>query len=338
MRIATLVAACLLAAGMLTPVAASAAPQPDGVSTTALVLRKPSFVSLRAPRLRAVRAGAHVAVTGVVTGGRYRTVRLELSTPTGWMSIRTATASASGRYTLPVPTDWYYTGLLRTSVVADGTFAAASSPTAFRMRVSPAYRPGGHARQWTLEGYGARVRWDPCRPITYQVNLTGGPRRALPQIRQALRQAHAATGLRFVYAGRTRAIPYRTDHRGPAAGTADLTIAFGTARQVRNLRGSLVGWGGYTSSGSRIVRGAVVLDAQARLRPGFGAGPTWGTLMLHEIGHALGLDHVAERREVMHAGINPSSQGHYQAGDLAGLRRMGAMGGCVPGGPLRLVG
>ncbi len=334
MRIVTLVAAALLAAGTLTPVAASAAPQSAGMSATALVLGEPSFVSLRAPRLQAVRAGAHLAVSGVVTGGRYRTVRLELSTPTGWMSVGTTTTTASGHYTVTEPTDWYYTGILRTSVVADATFAAASSPIAFPMRVSPSYRPGGHASQWTLEAPGGQVRWDPCRPITYQVNVTGGPRRALDQIREALRQAHAATGLRFVYAGRTRAIPYRTDHRGPVAGTADLTIGFGTARQVRNLRGSLVGWGGYTSSGPRIVRGAVVLDSQARLRPGFGVGPTWGTLMLHEIGHALGLDHVAERREVMHAGINPSSQGHYQAGDLAGLRRMGAMGGCVLDGPL----
>jgi hypothetical protein len=324
MRIATLLAAALFAAATLTPVAASAAPQSAGTS-----------ISLRAPRLQAVRAGAHLAVSGVVTGGRSRTVRLELSTPTGWMSVGTTTTTASGHYTVTVPTDWYYAGILRASVVGDATFAAASSPTVFWMRVSPSYRPGGHARQWTLEQPGGQVRWDPCRPITYQVNLNGGPRRALGQIREALRQAHAATGLRFVYAGRTRAIPYRTDHQGPAAGTADLTIGFGTARQVRNLRGSLVGWGGYTSAGPRIVRGAVVLDSQARLRPGFGVGPTWGTLMLHEIGHALGLDHVAERREVMHAGINPSSQGHYQAGDLAGLRRLGAMGGCVPDGPLR---
>jgi hypothetical protein len=291
--------------------------------------KKPSSITLTAPAARATTVGARrLAVTGRVNGGSARTVRLELRTPRGWMGLATDVTDGSGRYAIRVPTDWYYSGVLRTRVVATDRYDAASSAT-FPMRVRPDYRPGGHANQ---HSFTSRARWNPCQAISYKVNRVGGPRRSLSQIKHALRLVHRATGLRFVYKGSTNAVAYRTDGKGPSRSDADLTIGFGTVRQVAGLRGSVVGLGGTAWSGGQIVAGVVVMERGARLKPGFGSGPTWGTLMLHEIGHAMGLGHVGQPREVMYPAINRQSRGRYQAGDLAGLRRLGATGGCLDGG------
>jgi hypothetical protein len=57
-------------------------------------------------------------------------------------------------------------------------------------------------------------------------------------------------------------------------------------------------------------------------------GPSLMSLLLHELGHAMGLGHVAAKSEVMHEGLGPWSRPYYGPGDLAGLARLGAARGC----------
>ncbi len=297
------------------------------------VVTDPSTITLAKPAVAAVTAGTALTVTGRVGGPDPggRAVRLELATRTGWTGLATVRTDATGGYTVEVPTDWYYSGRLRARVISTGTDADAVSTTTFPMRVRPGYRPGGHAHQWhpLVRGY----RWNPCAPISYRVNLTGAPKHALAQVRRAFARVHAATGLTFAYDGHTTAIPYRTDHRGSRRSGADFTLAFGTERQVHGLAGSTIGLGGWlTGSSGEIQEGAAVLDRHAHLHSGFRTGATWGSLLLHEIGHAMNLDHARERNEVMHAGLGSFSPGRYQAGDLTGLARLGATGGCLGGG------
>ena len=55
----------------------------------------------------------------------------------------------------------------------------------------------------------------------------------------------------------------------------------------------------------------------------------WGvTLLLHEIGHLVGLDHADAPTQVMNEGSDDETF-DYGAGDLRGLRALGA-GACVP--------
>lgn len=64
---------------------------------------------------------------------------------------------------------------------------------------------------------------------------------------------------------------------------------------------------------------------------GFGPGVTWGRIMLHELGHVVGLGHVSDPNQVMHGPItDPSSATNsaYGIGDLAGLRLLGRQAGC----------
>lgn len=77
----------------------------------------------------------------------------------------------------------------------------------------------------------------------------------------------------------------------------------------------------------------VTLERNSRLKPGFGAGQTWGVLLLHELGHAMGMDHARDGKQVMAPSISPRSLADYQAGDLTGLRKVGAMGGCPRAAP-----
>ena len=55
--------------------------------------------------------------------------------------------------------------------------------------------------------------------------------------------------------------------------------------------------------------------------------------MLHEIGHALGLQHVTERQQTMYPVVLADRLAEYHRGDLAGLRTVGRAAGCMPTSP-----
>ena len=98
--------------------------------------------------------------------------------------------------------------------------------------------------------------------------------------------------------------------------------------------GSTAGIGGAISTSVnggpwRYVRGGVAIDATQKLpAKGFGKGASPGTLLLHELAHALGLDHVRTASQVMYPSLRSTHRGRFEAGDLAGLRAVGAAQGC----------
>jgi hypothetical protein len=187
--------------------------------------------------------------------------------------------------------------------------------------------------QWSREDPSFPFRWDPCEPISYRVNLGGTPHRNLREVRRALQQVAAATGFTFLYAGRTHGVPFargRSANR-PIPGQG-LVIAWTTPRRVPALAGNVVGVGGPGVSyhrdrtGWQITSAGVAIDkaGAAHLRRGMVDGPSLMSLLLHELGHAMGLGHVASKHEVMHQGLGPWSRPHYGPGDLAGLAQVGA--------------
>jgi hypothetical protein len=326
--------ACLLTMSCLVPLgAASAAPTSATPISAATQSLEPTTLSLAAPGIAEAALGSRVPVSGVASGAAGRPVDLELRTPDGWTRLARTATDATGAYALPVPTDWYLRGSLRVAAPATGDQLAAVSP-GFDLSVVPAYGPRGVSTDWGRLVQG--VRWDPCAgPITWKVNPAGVTDRRIAELKQAFRILHEGSGLTFSYAGQTDAVPYRTDGRTPARSDADFTVAFSTARQTSGLAGTVVGRGGVTyRSTGEVVHGLVVLDKAARLSAGFGTGPTWGTLMLHELGHAVGLAHAGGLVQAMHSGITSRSRGSYQAGDLNGLSRQGVAAGCFPAAAL----
>ena len=81
---------------------------------------------------------------------------------------------------------------------------------------------------------------------------------------------------------------------------------------------------------SRAVAGGVVLNAHqiGRLANGFGRGYTWGEVIMHELGHVMGLAHTSARRQIMSPHVT-RRRATWGAGDLAGLRRVGDRHGCL---------
>jgi hypothetical protein len=141
------------------------------------------------------------------------------------------------------------------------------------------------------------------------------------------------TGLHFKYVGPTGLL-YLGDHAlevGP-----DIVVAWSNASGVLALAGGIVGLGGGwalpvgADVANQIVSGYVVLDRDALLTGGFTLGgmPTWGQVMEHEIGHAVGLGHAHGAQQVMFASVGADDH-QFGAGDLAGLARAGAAAGCL---------
>jgi hypothetical protein len=201
---------------------------------------------------------------------------------------------------------------------------------------------GGYAFERTQEGSTTDpVTWDPCRAIHYVVSGTA-PAGAAQVISQAVAEVSQASGLHFVNDGTTTEKPsstvraaYQPNRYG--ARWAPLLIAWTTPTQEADLAGGNIGLGGgygLTAPDGRVtyVSGDVSLDtpqiAQELARGGQKFVPAIRALVLHELGHALGLAHVSDPTQVMYpeARIQVTALG---AGDRRGLAALGS-GTCEP--------
>ena len=186
---------------------------------------------------------------------------------------------------------------------------------------------------------GRPVRYDPCTPIHYTVNLAEAPANAMTDLQEAVRRISAATGLSFVYDGESTEIP--TSHRELhganvlASGWPPVIVAWAKPGESDLLTNGSVGEGGSTWSGfpghEVYVTGLVVIDSTQndRLASGFG-GRSLGAVLMHELGHLVGLDHVNDTTQMMYPTVT-GKPAQYGAGDLAGLKLLGAEQGCFSG-------
>lgn len=185
------------------------------------------------------------------------------------------------------------------------------------------------------------VRYDPCSPLAYVVNLANAPAGGLEDVHHAVELTAAATGLEFVYEGETNE---------PVDGTRP---TYQPERYGARWPPVLIGWMPHDSAifaiddvgvaGSAIVRndagrlvyvtGSVVHNGAEQLANGFAPGKTWGKVVLHELGHLVGLDHVTDPAQVMHPSL-VSSPALWGTGDEAGLRQLGSLGGCLEPPPV----
>jgi hypothetical protein len=202
-------------------------------------------------------------------------------------------------------------------------------------RQAPAPRGLGGAYAFVAHQPGrldVPVSYPRCRPVRLAVNDTLAPAGAAGILAQAVQEVGSATGLRLVLDGRTTARP---DAAGSGIGVAraPALVAWTTPRQVPGLAGRVVGLGGSTPRTDRAghrfyLTGTVALDApeltRMLRRPGGRARVL--AVVMHELGHLVGLAHVRDPRQLMDA---HSSRLRFGAGDLRGLARLGA-GRCRP--------
>jgi len=207
-----------------------------------------------------------------------------------------------------------------------GTPPAGTDSTAFVLQESP------RASQPV-------IAYDPCRPVHYVVR----PDNALPGgdvlIREAVAAVSQASGLQFVDDGPTTEAPsddrsaFQPDRYGKR--WVPVLIAWSTPAETPGVAGNVAGLGGsgyVEAAGQPLVleAGQVRLDAPdlagiIASRPD-GAAEVRAIIM-HELAHVLGLDHVNDPTQLMYAenmGVR-----NFAAGDLAGLALLGS-GPCVP--------
>lgn len=222
-----------------------------------------------------------------------------------------------------------------TSLVA-GTPAGAGQP--YRLQMAE------------LNGTRVPMRWNPCQDaITYKVNTTYAREKgqskavarshARQEMVSAMDQVARLTGLPLTYTGTTSQIPTGANWWRNQDTDSEIVLAYidSSARRSDSTLLAPGAWGQggqiykYDETSLVVGRGFAVFDADKaiQLKPGFGRGDHRGNLVLHEIGHVMGLDHVSNRSQLMNPVLLPNGPDGFAAGDREGLRRVGTEGGCI---------
>jgi hypothetical protein len=191
---------------------------------------------------------------------------------------------------------------------------------------------------------GSPVRWNPCAPVHYRTNLAEAPPNAPADLYEALARVAGATGIRFVNDGTTTVIPDHHYEQQEALHRDPVVIAWATPAETDILGQPIplplgeheLGVGGPSAlidsvTGHGVyVSGTVVIDsaASAGLAPGFGP-QSLGALLMHELGHLVGLGHTLDTDDIMNPVQQPTKDGTWGPGDLAGLSRLGTGSGCL---------
>jgi hypothetical protein len=190
----------------------------------------------------------------------------------------------------------------------------------------------------TAPGAEDPVTWSPCRPIHYVVRAANEPAYGSELLQEALAVTSGATGLHFVSDGPTTEGPSR--ERQPyqpglyGDRWAPVLIAWATVAEVADFAGDAAGEAGpariRTSTGDdTYMSGTVYLDPAKFSQALAGYGPARArALILHELGHLVGLAHVADQNAIMFPRLNPAVTA-YSPGDQAGLAALGR-GPCEP--------
>lgn len=201
----------------------------------------------------------------------------------------------------------------------------------------PGLAPSGDGGYAFLAGHpdGTPVAWDPCRPIHVVVRPYGEPPGGRSLLLSVLGELSAASGLRFVDDGSTSEVP--TENRSPYQKDrygdrwAPVLVAWSSPAETPMLTDDILGRAGPDSYGTgadrRFVSGTAVFNAPLltqQLTTGDDAKAR--AVLLHELGHLVGLAHVQDAFQVMYD-TNSYSLARYHAGDLRGLEVLGG-GGC----------
>jgi hypothetical protein len=193
---------------------------------------------------------------------------------------------------------------------------------------------------------GRPYRWDPCEPIHYEVNVVDAPPAALEDVREAIARVAAVSGYRFVFDGTTT----RTADQqvGRAFQTGDTTSRwlpllivwlphehFDYLAETHRAAAFAMPKFGDGDAFSTYESGLIAIDAGGHMPPGFGARYSRGVVLMHELGHVMGLAHVPDGGELM---WSPNTRGaddvpdlglnDWGPGDRAALAILGEHGAC----------
>ncbi|MGZ4590557.1 MAG: matrixin family metalloprotease [Actinomycetes bacterium] len=191
---------------------------------------------------------------------------------------------------------------------------------------------GGYAFMATHQD-GSPVTWDPCRAVHYVVRPAGEPAGARDLVRWAFGQLEKASGLHFVEDCDTDEAPagQRPAYQRARYGDrwAPVLVAWSTPAESPLLSDAILGRAGPLPFGltgkddQRYVSGLAVFNGPALAQQlSTGDDNKARAVLLHELGHLVGLAHVQDPYQVMYD-TNAYPLAAYRAGDRRGLQLLG---------------
>jgi len=295
-------------------------------------------------------SGAGYAVNGTLNGKKRRTVLLQYKTRSGWQTLDRTKASG-GAFSMAGTWDWY--GVHKVRVKAPATRKHRAKAFRHAVTVQSGYEARGLADDYELTRFKKRrMRMDPCQTVTYKINTAAIGPAVDPIVHSAVAMFSRATGIKFRFAGTSNRVSLIS---GNPKGT-DLLIGWANEGQLPSLRGTIARGGPVRFKPGRDRGGKVWKITQAGVTVNYNTtapGPgqavdltmdsqsraTLGMTLMHEMGHAFGLQHASKgeegRLQLMYWSTNmlPWSDGWFRslfgAGDLTGLSKVGMAAGCV---------
>jgi hypothetical protein len=183
------------------------------------------------------------------------------------------------------------------------------------------------------------ARYDPCRPIHYVIRDRNTPIGGDDAIRNAVAAVSKATGLQFIDDGNSTEAPkwnrllYQPSRYGDR--WAPVLIAWTDPTESPDVGDMVAGRGGSVAFTSRVdeppvyVSGQIELDVTdfQQMQAAWHGDVIETEVIEHELGHVVGLDHVADQTQIM----NPTvyTLNGFGVGDLRGLAYAGG-GACHP--------
>lgn len=169
------------------------------------------------------------------------------------------------------------------------------------------------------------VTYNPCKTIRVVVNPDGAPGNWRELVETAIDHVSAPSGLRLSFVEETDERPSlrrpNEDERY-GAGATPVLVAWATPEQVPDLAGNTAGLGGSQADWEegRIywVTGGITLDS---IDFAMMDQPSQQAVVDHEFAHVLGLNHVDDPTQLMHA--ENYGRERFADGDLAGLKAVG---------------
>ena len=161
------------------------------------------------------------------------------------------------------------------------------------------------------DDFGNPARWDPCRTITWQW-------------RQATTEQFQAANTAFTQVSKGSGLHFAPTTEEPA-------IRISITPLARGVLGYGSFWAHPLSEENGKSRNLKATEGTLSVSPHATRldSVTLLNLLMHEIGHIVGLDHVDDRKQIMFKEVQHRTQ--WGPGDLAGLRQVGRTQGCLPG-------
>lgn len=223
---------------------------------------------------------------------------------------------------------------LTTAAVVTGALVAAPLVAAADDTGPRRGKTSQHAFLSKRAGYHYVAQWAPCRKVGYRVNQNGVHRK-IGQVKKAVARVERTSGLNLVYQGRSNIVPGARKARDYPRGT-DLVVAWALPKGSNKLPKGAAGHAGFSWRSfkvknhryGQIVEGYVLVNKRYHYANGFGSGPqyglqgTLGQLLMHELGHAVGLAHVRTKSQIMYRTVT-GKRATWGAGDAKGLNRLG---------------